>query len=169
MKSIIYIIVLFGFFQEFHAQDQSGYRIMRSNLGSSGSSQQVVTSNGTYIISQSIGQSSVIGTHSNNGYYLRQGYQQPLGKIKVVGGYNHDLEAKVYPNPFKESITITFSNSILNNISVVMYDVEGKLVHSQEFLPAQNIRVNINNISTGSYFLKVVSGRKHFSTKLIKI
>lgn len=169
MKTLIYIILLFGFLQEFQAQDNSGYRIMRSSLGSSGSSQNVVTENGTYKVSQSIGQASVIGTHFNNGYYLRQGYQQPLSKIKVTGEYSHNLEAKVYPNPFNESITITFSNSILNNISVTIFDVEAKIIHSEEFLPAQEIKLKINDISTGTYFLIVTSGRKHFNTKLIKI
>ncbi|WP_298758038.1 T9SS type A sorting domain-containing protein [uncultured Psychroserpens sp.] len=169
MKNLICILVLFGFSQEFLAQDNSGYRIMRSSLGSSGSSQNVVTTKGTYKVSQSVGQASVIGTHFNNGYYLRQGYQQPLSNIIAVKGHDYNLEAEVYPNPFKESITIAFSNSILKKISVMVFDVDAKLVHSQEFLPAQKIKLKINGIATGTYFLKVISGSKHFNTKLIKI
>jgi len=142
---------------------------MRSNLGSSGSSQNIVTSNGTYKVSQSIGQASVIGTHFNNGYYLRQGYQQPLSRIKIVKEFSHNLEANVFPNPFKDSITITFSNSMLSNISVMMFDLGGRIIHSEEFLPAQIIKLKINDISSGTYFLKVSSGKNHFNTKLIKI
>lgn len=169
MKTLIYIILLFGCLQDVQAQETSGYRIIRSSLGSSGSSQTVVTTNGTYKVSQSIGQASVIGTHFNKGYYLRQGYQQPLRKINVAGGYNYNLEAKVFPNPFNNSITITFSTSILNDISVILYDVEGKIIHSDYFLPAQKINLKINSISSGTYLLKVTSGRQFFDTKLIKI
>lgn len=169
MKATLCILMLFCFVQEFQAQNNSGYRIIRSNLGSSGSSQNIETNKGNYKVSQSIGQSSVIGTHSRNGYYLRQGYQQPSSEIKVVKEFDTSLNAKIYPNPFNKAITITFSDEMKNNISVLMFDVRAKLIHAQEFLPAQQVKLNIKNLSTGSYFLKVEAGRKQFQTKLIKI
>lgn len=169
MKTFLYALVLFCFIQEFQAQENSGYRIIRSNLGSAGSSQNVTTSNGTYKISQSIGQSSVIGTHSNSGYYLRQGYQQPATKIKVVKNFDFTLKAKVHPNPFDQEISITFSHSITKDISVLIFDVNSKIIHSQEFLPAQEVELQIKDISNGIYFLTIASGGKHFNTKLIKI
>lgn len=169
MKTFLYILLLLCFVQEFQAQDNDGYRIIRSNLGSSGSSQNVVTSKGTYKVSQSIGQASVIGTHSGNGYVLRQGYQQPLNGMKAVETLDYNLKAKVYPNPFNQQITITFSNEMLSAISVLMFDVQSKLIYSQGFLPAQEVELQIENVSNGIYFLKVVSGQKHFNTKLIKI
>ena len=169
MKSLLSLLIIFCFAQELSAQNNSGYRIIRSTLGSSGSSQNVVTSQGTYKVSQSIGQTSVIGTSSSNGYYLRQGYQQPSREIKIIKEFETRLNAKVYPNPFRESINITFNEVIQNNISVLMYDLRAKLIYTQKFLPAQQIKLNIKNLSTGSYFLQVEAGRKQFQTKLIKI
>ncbi|WP_296381254.1 T9SS type A sorting domain-containing protein [Winogradskyella sp.] len=169
IKTFLFTLVLFCFVQEFQAQENSGYRIVRSNLGSSGSSQSVLTSNGTYKISQSIGQSSVIGTYSNSGYVLRQGYQQPSTNINFITEFNYNLNAKVHPNPFKHSVIITFSSVMRKDISVLMYDVNTKVIHAQEFLPAQQVELRIKDISSGTYFLKVLSGKKHFNTKLIKI
>lgn len=154
---------------EFQAQENSGHRIMRSNLGSSGSSQSVVTSNGTYNVSQSIGQSSVIGTHFKNGYYLRQGYQQPSTKIKVLKEITYELDAKVYPNPFNQVITISFGEAVQHPISVTIFDVNAKLIYSENFSAMHRLQLNLSDFSDGIYMLKVHSDTQFFNTKLIKI
>ncbi|MFP4845576.1 T9SS type A sorting domain-containing protein [Winogradskyella sp. PE311] len=169
LKRVLCTLFLLSFSNAFYAQEHSEYRIIRSNLGSGGSSQNVLTTNGTYKVSQSIGQSSVIGTHSNNGYFLRQGYQQPTSKIKITKNIDYSLSAKVYPNPFINAVTITFSDVVLKNISVMIFDVNSKIIHDQEFLPLQEVEINVQNISNGIYFLRVISGSKQFNTKLIKI
>lgn len=169
MKNFIYLILFLGFSQLCSAQENSGYRIKTSSVGSSGSSNVVETTKGTYIISQSIGQASVIGTHQSNGYILRQGYQQPLDGKVVNETLDYELNAKVYPNPFSRNISITFSTLLEDDISITMYDITGKVIHTQKVLPANQIDVRLNNIEAGTYFLKVISGKKYFNTKLIKI
>lgn len=145
------------------------YSIIRSNLGVGGSSNTVTLKDGQYSVSQSIGQSSVIGTYNKNGYYLRQGYQQPLSDIKVVKAFDdNDLLAKIYPNPFEEFVSITFSEVIKKDISVLVFDVSGKLVYSRKFQPTQNIQLNLEKVSGGNYILKMISGGKSFNAKLIK-
>ncbi|MBC2846048.1 T9SS type A sorting domain-containing protein [Winogradskyella flava] len=166
---LLITLLLFCFIQEFQAQSDSGYRIKQSNLGNSGSSHMVETSSGKYYISQSIGQASVIGTHYNNGYYIRQGYQQPPSKMKAVKDLDIELRAKVYPNPFSQTLFINFSDTVINDISVRIFDIEARIIHTQEFLPAQKLELRLQDISSGTYFLKVASGRKQFNTKLIKI
>jgi hypothetical protein len=151
-----------------YAQLNASYKVKRANLGSSGSSQTVITSSGTYLVSQSVGQSSVIGTYKNNHYYLLQGYQQPLYKIDVKSTFESEILAKVYPNPFQQSIQIVFTNPTQHAIFVMIFDIHGKTIYHREFLPSQNLEVNLMDISNGSYFLRVVSNNRHFSSKLIK-
>ena len=169
LKGLFGLLLLFCFVMELHAQSNSGYRVIRSNLGNAGSSQIVDTSQGSYSVSQSIGQSSVIGTYHKNGYYLRQGYQQPTSKIKVVELKDFTLNANVFPNPFSQFVTIKFSDYITNDISVRVFDVNSKQIYYQIFPPSQSINLNIIDISNGIYFLKVISDIKQFNTKLIKI
>ncbi|MBO6880712.1 T9SS type A sorting domain-containing protein [Winogradskyella sp.] len=169
MKAFLSILVLFCFAQHLQAQSNSGYRIIISNLGSSGSAQTVETSNGSYKISQSIGQSSVIGTHYNSGYYLRQGYQQPMHTIKRIRDLDIELCAKVYPNPFSQTLYITFSDVMRNDISIKIFNIEAREIHTQVFLPSQRLELQLQDFSSGTYLLKVTSGRKRFNTKLIKI
>lgn len=176
MKTYLHIAFLFCSVLSIQAQNtsaklggtKSNYAI-QSNLGVGGASNKVATKNGTYFISHSTGQSSVIGTHYNNGYYLRQGYQQPLNKIKIIEEFSsNDLTAKILPNPFEQFISISFSEDMQNDISVVVFDVNGKLVYSTAFQPAQKIQLNLEGISNGSYILKALSNGKSFNAKLIK-
>ena len=169
MKTLICITFLFGCIGIISAQSSSGYKIMRSNLGSSGSSYSVVTSKGTYRISQSIGQASVIGTHSNNRIYLRQGYQQPAHSIKVSKIVEGDLIARIFPNPFEDAVNINFSSPIKASMSVLVFDINGKIIHNQEFSATQRIQLHMSSISSGTYFLKAISGEKTLKSKLIKI
>ncbi|GAA4885204.1 T9SS type A sorting domain-containing protein [Flaviramulus aquimarinus] len=177
MKINLHIIFLFCFVLSVQAQDTTiklrsseSYSIMRSNLGIGGSSNTVTTKNGAYSVSHSIGQSSVIGTHYNNGYYLRQGYQQPLNKIKVVEEFsNNDLLAKIHPNPFEQFVSISFNEAMENDISVLVFDVSGKLVYSRKFQPSQKIKLNLESIPNGNYILKALSNSKSFNAKLIKM
>lgn len=176
MKINLYIAFLFCIVFTVQAQNTTAkleetksYSIIRSNLGVGGSSNTVTTYRGTYSVSHSIGQSSVIGTHKKNGYYLRQGYQQPLIKIKVVEAFsNNDLSAKIYPNPFEQYISISFSEAMENDISVFVFDVNGKLVYSRKFQPSQNVQLNLEGITVGNYILKTVANGKSFRAKLIK-
>lgn len=169
MKLLLTVLLMFGLAQEFQAQSNTNYHIKSSSLGSSGSSQIVETSKGRLYISQSLGQASVIGTHHNNGYYLRQGYQQPSNSAKAVKDLDIKLRAKVYPNPFSQRLFISFSDTIINDVSVQLFDVEARMIYTEEFLPAQKVELQLQGISSGTYFLKVASGKKLFNTKLIKI
>lgn len=169
MKTFIHFLLVFGAMQICFAQQNEDYVIKSSSLGSGGSSHTVETLEGTYRISQSIGQGSVIGTHQSNGYVIRQGYQQPLdGKVRIET-VDYELDAQVFPNPFSRNINITFSKLLKDDISITLYDITGKVIHTQQVLLATQIEVSLHNIEAGTYFLKVTSGKKYFHTKLIKI
>lgn len=173
MKKYSFLVIIFCSVFTIQSQvdgDLKKYTIKSSSLGSSGSSNTFSTSKGKYFVSQSIGQSSVIGTSSKGGYYLRQGYQQPPFKIKIVNQFNNNsLQAKVYPNPFKESISISFTDLVKSDILVSVFDVSGKLIYSEIFSEAQRIELNLSDIPQGTYILKLASNTKSFNSKLIKI
>ncbi len=145
------------------------YALLRSTVGVGGGSTHVSTNTGNYIISHSIGQSSVIGTYSKNEYTLRQGYQQPFISAKIISPINEStLNAVLYPNPFRQSVNISFSHPIKNPIQVVLFDIVGKTIRSQKLSASQLVTISLNEISKGVYFLSVSSGTKKCTAKLIK-
>ncbi|MEH6538095.1 MAG: T9SS type A sorting domain-containing protein [Psychroserpens sp.] len=174
-KQFLFGIMAFCFFAG-HSQNSSiesetatSNAIIRSNLGSSGGSTTMSTSNGIYVISQSIGQSSIIGTESNSGFTLRQGYQQPSLLIEVSSNTNSNiLLAKIYPNPFSHYLFITFSENITNEVKILLFDIKGSLIYSQKFAPSQTLKLNLGDYANGNYILNIESNNKSFSTKLIK-
>lgn len=159
-----------------HAQDSNGtddisnsYTLIRSTTGISGSSSTHLTPYGRYLLSQSIGQSSIIGTGSNAGYTLRQGYQQPSILADVIQGIDdNELDATIYPNPFQHSIFISFGERITKDIEIDLFDITGKLIFSKKFSPSQQVRLSITDISNGSYIINVRSSNKRISATLIK-
>jgi hypothetical protein len=160
IKIIVTIFVCIGLTEEGLGQNTTSYRIVSSNLGASGSSQTIETNNGVYKISQSIGQASVIGTHYSNGYFLRQGYQQPLTEVAIKTTVDFELIAKIHPNPFRHQVTITFNTDIKDDISILLVDMNGKVIRNQLFQPTQKIDLLLADISIGSYVIRVLSAGK---------
>jgi Secretion system C-terminal sorting domain len=145
------------------------YVIIRSSTGIGGSSNTIITNSGRYIVSQSIGQSSTIGTSSNAGYTLRQGYQQPAISIDIITlPEDNKLNVTIYPNPFEQIVAISFSELMINDVSIIVFDINGRLILSQKHPPSQLIKLPLKEISSGAYLIKVSSNGKQFNAKLIK-
>ena len=169
IKSCLLLVFILCFKSIFGQQSpKNEYQVLSSNLGMAGSSNTVLTDKGVYKVSQSVGQSSIIGTTSHNGYYLRQGYQQPQAAISIESTYNDKLNASIFPNPFKEILTISFSQKMMQSISVSIFDVNGKQVFVKDYQPILLLKLNLEHISEGTYFLNMTSGTSFFSAKLIK-
>jgi hypothetical protein len=72
----------------------------------------------------------------------------------------------VYPNPFTGEINI--ENSQANSFSFRIYNSTGQMVYSSATNESK-IRVNLNSLGEGTYFLKLNSGNNEQSFKLLKI
>jgi serine protease AprX len=82
-------------------------------------------------------------------------------------------ELMVYPNPFKDNITIVFYSNKKQVIIVSLYDVTGKEIFKQE----KNVDANANNtisiagnkaLSNGTYILHLTTPDKSYYKKLNK-
>ena len=147
-----------------HAQS-----IIRSTVAISGSSETVVSNNKSYYISQSIGQASVIGTVTSNGYTIRQGFQQPPISF-IIGQLENgsDLDAIVFPNPFQQMVHISFKDKNENDVWVIMHDITGRIILNKRFEASRLITLPLDEIGSGDYILNVTTGEKHLTTSIIK-
>ena len=171
IKKLLYLIAVYALFgiQFMNAQSSSSEYLVRSTIGVSGSSVNLNLNNKAYLIEQSFGQASVIGTFSSDKFTVRQGFIQSnvLAKIRDLE-IPLILEAIVYPNPFAESITISFSERITDKVDVAVFDVLGRLVFSNSYMAEQKINLPINNLSVANYILKVTANNKQFVKKILK-
>jgi len=78
------------------------------------------------------------------------------------------LEAIIYPNPFVESVTLSFTEQITSKVEVAVFDLLGRLVFSNNYAGEQNLKVQFNNLSVADYILKVTANNKQFIKKILK-
>ncbi|MDD7913072.1 choice-of-anchor V domain-containing protein [Polaribacter ponticola] len=76
------------------------------------------------------------------------------------------LNFEMYPNPSSEKLTIQLPSGT-DNATVEFYDYVGRLALSKK-ITRNDDEINVNNLSTGIYVLKVLSENKIGSQKFIK-
>jgi hypothetical protein len=169
LKQLLSLLIAFLIIQQVNSQNNSSEQLVRSSTGVTGSSEIITNNNKTHVVQQSIGQASAIGTFSNVDYILRQGFIQynVLAKIRDIA-IPLSLDAVIYPNPFVESVTISFSEQITNKVEVAVFDVLGRLVFSKSYLANQKVNAEFNNLSVADYILKVTANNKQFIKKILK-
>jgi len=74
-----------------------------------------------------------------------------MGEINNVSINNNFV--KIAPNPFNTNTDISFDKQY-NNIKIDIYDIQGKLMETQNYIKTNRIKFNRNNLKNGLYFLK---------------
>ena len=76
------------------------------------------------------------------------------------------LDFEMYPNPAKENLIIQLPSGA-NKAIVSFYDYVGRLALTKN-ISDSNSRINVSELSSGIYILKVIAGTKIGSQKFIK-
>lgn len=104
------------------------------------------------------------------GNYPTQGVE--LWKINdnslSTNDHNNSITQKliIFPNPVSNRVNIKMDdNSFLENVE--LYNLLGKKVFTTSANALQNIEINVSNLSTGIYVVKVKSGNKIISKRLV--
>ena len=162
MKTLTLLLSLCVITQGF-SQNTNSEQIVRETTSLSGSS-EVVTINGyTFIVQQSIGQTSPIGTVDPDNKTVLQGFIQPnvLAKI-LTPDIPEDLQMNVYPNPFTEETTIDFGSTV-KQASIRLVDVYGKIIKDYTVENTDKYIIKRNNKAKGIYFLEVQVGDSYIT------
>ncbi|RMB58047.1 T9SS C-terminal target domain-containing protein [Dokdonia sinensis] len=163
MKKYSVILIVLCCFGMCHAQ-----QIVRSSVGSSGGTGKIESGEHTFMVQQSIGQSSVIGTTVNGAVTLRQGFIQAPIKVMSIVSEDTTLDATVFPNPVESVLTIQFNEVISGEVQTILYDMLGRIVYDRMQEGNQSIGIDMSDLSTAQYVLLVTSGNKQFKANLIK-
>ena len=125
--------------------------------------------------SYSVGQ-VVYSTHTGTSGSVAEGVQQPY-EISVVTGIEEakgiNLSVSAYPNPTTDYLTLSIDNSVktnhdLSQLSYQLYDMNGKLLQSENITGNQTSIV-MSNLVPATYFVKVVIETSHdLSSKEVK-
>ena len=72
------------------------------------------------------------------------------------------LSSNIYPNPVEDILNVEAENIDL----VELYDIYGRKLYSEE--KSDNVRIDMNNFSSGVYFVKIYSEGKSSVEKIMK-
>lgn len=154
-------IVLFLMLTAVNAQ-----KLHRQMLSAQGTSAEL--SDGTFI-SQTIGQQSVIGNTTKNGYTTGQGFQQSDWGKYINSNITTDITTTTYPNPFIQSVNFQFSKPIQEPISIAIFDVRGRLIYEQEKRASANLlTIDLEAIASSNYLVRLSATNYTYYTQILK-
>ncbi len=85
---------------------------------------------------------------------------------------NNELFGKkisIYPNPAKEKLTIAFPNEIIQNLKIEILDLLGRISFSETYKNqlSTEYKVDLSQLTKGSYFVKIISDDEYVTKKII--
>ncbi|HOY33217.1 MAG TPA: T9SS type A sorting domain-containing protein [Bacteroidales bacterium] len=81
---------------------------------------------------------------------------------------NSNTDFNIYPNPGDGNFTIQFDQVINEAFNMKIYDLVGKVVYSQQINPTGNSQqVSVENLISGTYFIRIDADDVHYSSKLV--
>ncbi len=144
----------------FDAAAQTYQDIYFPFFSSGTSSGNIPTFNFTYTVSESENIKTLIITSSVN--------QQAIYSNINLSNDSFDKEVfSFYPNPSEDFIDINLNNAFTNNTTLEIYNEIG-ILHKTETLTATTARIDIKNLPSGIYFVKITTEKGTTVKKLIK-
>ena len=96
-------------------------------------------------------------------------WTQPVEPVSVYDAVNENAFASlsIYPNPAVNETFVTIENAGLNEVSV--YDIQGRLVSTMNCVAnaGEQIRLSVENLNSGVYFVRVNSESSTQNAKLV--
>lgn len=121
-------------------------------------------------VSYSIGQLVYSPSGSNTGS-VAQGVQHVF-EIQLITSVKpeekNNLQLEVYPNPANQFIYLNKGDQSATELSLKLYDLEGRLVHQQKIIESST-HISLLDLSSGFYLLKILYKNQMVKTfKIIK-
>jgi hypothetical protein len=120
-------------------------------------------------INQTIGQQSVTGT-SSNGIAVQQGFQQNCwASLLVENELVSSVQVYTYPNPFVSAINFQISNRLDQELTVFVFDIQGRLVFQQRKLALNGLlTIGLSTLPNATYLARLSGASVNYYIKIIK-
>jgi hypothetical protein len=161
MKRFIFILVSFLFVLSAAAQVK----------------QEVISSAGGYNVATGISISWTLGEtiiptfkSSDNSLILAHGFQSVLLTVTIEDNIEPQVTIKIYPNPSSENINIKFEEPVDDEVKIFLFNSRGQLVKTDVVEVAViEKQMNLQDLPSGVYYLKLVKGKLSNVYKVVKL
>lgn len=92
-----------------------------------------------------------------------------VGTLTTTGiEFGTEKNINVFPDPSNGEITVSLDKYSGKAITLEVYDVTGKLCHSEKTTGSASVRVNIEQLESGYYFLRAQCAGEVFTAKFVR-
>ncbi|MEM1325600.1 MAG: T9SS type A sorting domain-containing protein [Bacteroidota bacterium] len=88
-------------------------------------------------------------------------------EIKAINFDGKDNTFEVFPNPTSDLLQIQFASSSIEHPQLAIFDLNGRLFWSQDYLSKEGI--DIRHLAAGTYVLRVTSGAEVQQLRFVKL
>lgn len=106
------------------------------------------------------GQSSPINLLSGINHELRQGFQQPLGRVLKSAV---PVKITAFPNPSEGLFQLTIQDEIVKPITMKCYTLNGNIAFEM-IIKTSTTPIDLQHLPVGLYTIKLFAGRKNYET-----
>ena len=159
-----YKIILFVFFVFVSTNAQELYKQTILSQGATSNLESGL------IISQSIGQESVIGNFSNDNMKIIQGFQQPFWTRLISNSSSIiPIEITHFPNPITDNLNLSFYNYDMGELVLSIYDYSGRILMKRNIsVESGKSIVDLTILPSGSFLMGLQNDKINYYIKIIK-
>lgn len=141
---------------------QSLHHQMLSSQGKS-----TILSNGI-LVSQTIGQQSAIGNHTN-GITVGQGFQQSKWAKYVRTNISATFSTITYPNPFITTVNFQFSQPIKETIEIAVFDIRGRIIFQDKKRATDSVlTIELPQLASSNYLVRLTAPNYTYYSQILK-
>ena len=154
------ISFIIGFLSSFSFGQTLHHQMISAQGGST-------TTQSGIVVKYTVGQQSVTGTKTGN-VIVQQGFQQSNWD-KIIANNVVLINTTTFPNPYIDIINFQFSQTIGDNVSLIVFDVLGRQVYSNTLQIFENkTSANLQALQSAEYFVQLSNNTFTYHTKIIK-
>lgn len=112
------------------------------------------------------------GNSEVNSFCISGGVAQftPSGDDWNMKTSSSSVDFQIFPNSVKDKMTVTYSLEETTDVQLYIIDITGKMLqqYTQNGTETQQVNMNVSQLSSGFYFIRLVSGDIAMTKKFIK-
>ena len=159
-----YKIILFAFFI---AISSSAQELYKQTILSQGTTSNLESG---LIVSQSVGQESIIGNFTNGEIKIIQGFQQPFWTRLISNSSSViPIEITHFPNPITDNLNLSFYNYDMGELVLSIYDYSGRILMKRNIsVESGKSIVDLTILPSGSFLMGLQNDKINYYIKIIK-
>ncbi len=81
---------------------------------------------------------------------------------------NDNFAPEIFPNPVKDNLNLNFADNAQGAIQIAILDISGKLVKQLNIQKSNHIKINVSDLKTGVFILKLKYNKVIYTYKFVK-